>query len=354
MQSMVKPSPDELSESKLNEFDHLFKEQKRLLIILHNNPDPDAMAGAFALRYLVKERYHVSSDIAYGGMIGRAENRAMVRELKIPLKTVDRIHYNRYSCVALVDTQPGAGNNALSRDVSCQIVVDHHPRQKGLDAEIAFINPKIGAASTLMIELLHLSKLVIPANLATALVYAIRSETQELGREATNRDIKALLSIYPKASMKKLSRITFPKLPRSYFITFAQTMKQTRSFRNLISAHLKEIPTPEIVAEMADLLLRHERMSWSLCTGRYGGELILSLRASNPKANAGRIIKQLVPKQNDAGGHGLFAGGKIELQGRSEDQIIELESKIIKNFASIMGHKDAEWKPLIDGNNNHG
>ena len=74
--------------SKLSQLDHVLEGQKKLLIVLHNNPDPDALASALALRYLVSKRYNIRSNIAYGGLIGRAENRAMVRELKIPLKNM--------------------------------------------------------------------------------------------------------------------------------------------------------------------------------------------------------------------------------------------------------------------------
>lgn len=58
-----------------------------LLILTHNYPDPDALAAAFALDCLA-EGYGIQTTIAYGGVIGRAENRAMVRILKIPVRKV--------------------------------------------------------------------------------------------------------------------------------------------------------------------------------------------------------------------------------------------------------------------------
>ena len=93
--------------------DQILQGQKKLLIVLHNNPDPDALASALALRYLGQKRYHIQASIAYGGLIGRAENREMVQELKIPLKEITRIRYSAYSRIALLDTQPGVGNNSL-------------------------------------------------------------------------------------------------------------------------------------------------------------------------------------------------------------------------------------------------
>ncbi len=52
-----------------------------VLILPHNDPDPDAIASAVALRHLLTERLGVEGYIAYKGVIGRAENKALVRYL---------------------------------------------------------------------------------------------------------------------------------------------------------------------------------------------------------------------------------------------------------------------------------
>ena len=59
---------------------------RNILILPHNNPDPDAVASAVALRQLLTERLNAKVDIAYRGIIGRAENRALVRYLGRPLR----------------------------------------------------------------------------------------------------------------------------------------------------------------------------------------------------------------------------------------------------------------------------
>ncbi|MGB3862231.1 MAG: hypothetical protein WA915_09095 [Candidatus Aminicenantaceae bacterium] len=59
--------------------------KKRVLILPHDNPDPDAIASAWGLSYLLKKKLGLASTIAYSGLIGRTENRELVRELKIPL-----------------------------------------------------------------------------------------------------------------------------------------------------------------------------------------------------------------------------------------------------------------------------
>ncbi len=322
----------------------MMKSCKNLLIVLHNNPDPDALASGMALKHLLETLFGLKASIAYGGIIGRAENKTMVRLLKIRLKRLNRVRLKRYDCVAVVDSQPGAGNNNWPHQKRCQLVIDHHPKRRNLKADLDFIDTHIGASATLLVEWLDAAKIPIPGNIATALLYAIRSETQDLGREAGDRDIAAYRIVHPRASMRQLAKISHPKRPRMYFQTLALALERTFIFRHLIFAHLGAVHAPEMVAEIADLLLQHQRISWCLCSGRYNNEMIISMRSSNPKARAGKIIKKLVPNPDMAGGHDMFAGGKIVLSEDGEN----IADTLRQDFARVMGYKNADWKPLME------
>ncbi len=332
-------------EQLLNTLDELLKDCRRLLIVMHNNPDPDSMASALALRTLVKKRTNSRVSIGYEGIVGRAENRALVKICNIPLKRLNRMQIDAYECIIMLDTQPGARNNSLPKDTQCDLVIDHHPRRRGLDARYALIDDKVGATATIMIELLNQAEINYTADLATSLAYAIRSETQDLGRETSPRDIKSYFHVYARASMKKLSRISRPKLEKEYFIALNKTLQKARIFRNLICAHVGEIYNPDLVAEMADFLLRQERISWTLVSGRFKGDLYLSIRSSNKGAKAGELIKKIVPDSNQAGGHDHFAGGKVG--DLAKDEMDELEKSLSSQFAERLGYKSADWKPLL-------
>lgn len=334
--------------NKLFEFDKLLADSKTLLIILHNNPDPDAIASGFALSYLTQKRYDLKASLAYGGYIIRAENKALVNTLKISLKHISRIKFSIYDRIAIVDSQPGAGNNSLPPDVHCHIVIDHHPQRKDIDSELILVDPEIGATSTLVMKLIEISGLPLSSELATALSYAISSETQDLGRETSVHDIEAYLKVFPLANIRYLSRIIHPKLPRSYFITLVSTLQRAMIFKNILCAHLGLVDSPEIIAQMADMLLQHHGTSWVLCTGRFKGNLLLSMRSSNPNAKAGVLIKKLVSDKNEAGGHDMFAGGKITVSDSGKQDYEALEQDLTNRFAKLMGYTQTiEWKPML-------
>src|SRR5215831_5556084 len=78
-----------------------------VVVLPHDNPDPDALASAAALKYLVNVVLKKEARIGLGGIVGRAENRAMLTYLNITLVPVSELPLDGEVQVALVDTQPG-------------------------------------------------------------------------------------------------------------------------------------------------------------------------------------------------------------------------------------------------------
>lgn len=322
--------------------------RRELLIITHTHPDPDSIASAAALQLLVKRQFGVDSSIAYSGIIARAENRAMVNKLKIQLKQYNRIKQSRYDCIALVDSQPGAGNNVLTADSDCDIVIDHHPRRDDTNGELVVVDPDIGATATILIRWLNAAEIDIPTGIATALAYAISSETQNMYREAAREDIRAYLSVYVRASIRTLSEIINANLPHYYFQQLGNALNNAYVYANIITAHLTAIWHPEIVSEMADFFLKHERIGAVLCTGCYKQNLILSIRTGSDRVNAGDLIKQLPLNPDHVGGHDRTAGGFLTVEGLSVEEI-EAEVRQLQNaFAALVGSDNPEWKKLLE------
>ncbi|MBN2324411.1 MAG: DHH family phosphoesterase [Spirochaetes bacterium] len=339
--------PDDKIRKNLAKLDSILSDKKRLLILVHNNPDPDAIASAAALGYLAEARAGIKYSIAYGGIVGRAENREMVRKMKLEMKQVNRISFDRYDCIALVDTQPGSGNNSLPPGVRCDVVIDHHPKRGKKTAGFVVIEPGLGVTATLLVEWITASGLVFPADLSTGLAYAAISETQNLHRETTKRDIDAYLTVYVSANIRTLAQIINPKLTHSHFVSLAKALGSAYIYRNLIHAHIGEVAVPDVVAEMADFLLRHERISWCLVSGRYKDRLVISIRTSISGGKAHELVKSLVPDEKTVGGHETIAGGYIALRNGNKQELMELETMLSRGFAGWLGYNRADWKPLL-------
>ncbi|OPX18701.1 MAG: hypothetical protein BZ151_13265 [Desulfobacca sp. 4484_104] len=262
--------------------------------------------------------------------LGRSENRTLLKYLPIDPTPFSRIRGRGQLAYALVDTQPGAGNNALPEGTIPSVVIDHHPPKASTrpllkQTPLVDIRTNYGACATIITEYLQEFEVPISASLATALVYGITSETQSLGRDATKAD--------PLANLKNLSLIEFSRQPREYFRYVRRAVDNAFFYKNVIGTRLGEIGNPDMVAEMADFLLRHERMSWSIATGLHQDKLLVSIRATNNRARAGRTIRRLVEVLGGtAGGHNLVAGGQLDCKGKSIKEISQLDRDLIIGF----------------------
>ena len=312
-----------------------------LHILTHDHPDPDSLASAWALALLAHALGRVRVRIVYGGIIGRAENRLMAERLMIPAYPLREGEIAQARHVALVDTQPPFRNNRFSRRRKPDLIVDHHPRHADTQAALALIDPSAGATATILAEALLAAGVRVPRRLATAIVYGIGSETQNLGREAAPRDIAAYQAFWPKADMKLLWKISYPKRSASFFADLARGIRDAFAVRRVIGVHLGLLRTPDRVAQIADFLLTHERMRWSVVTGRYQGRLHVSLRTTDPRGEAGRLLKRLLGGGR-GGGHAMIAGGSVEVgEGAPEHRWREAEEQMTSAFLQSQGVKDA-------------
>ena len=81
------------SERRLAKLSAVLDGARSLLIILQDNPDPDAIAAAAALREIANTRHGISCSVAHGGTIGRAENLALVRYLSLNTRPMAEMEY---------------------------------------------------------------------------------------------------------------------------------------------------------------------------------------------------------------------------------------------------------------------
>ncbi len=323
----------------------------KILIVVHDNPDPDCLASAYALRHLFIMTVNRQATIAFSGMIGRGENLTMARELEIPITPLELLNLHEYPVICMLDTQPGTGNNSMPPGTRVHVIVDHHPRHPSKDAgKWADIREEYGVTATIIYEYLLSQGITINSNLATALFYAIKSETQDLGREANLPDREAYLKLFPLANKRIIFLITHPKLPVEYFMMMNSALQHTRIYDTLLVSNLHEISFPEVVAEMADFLIRLDGIETSFCMGHYAGSMIISIRTTRIDLGLGTMIRRVVADLGSGGGHGMTAGGKINNIPDDEEAIGELQELLTARLLAELGKSGVTPRPLLPSN----
>ncbi len=308
----------------------------RILVLMQNNPDPDAIASAIAVRTLVSDQLDKHATIGYAGIIGRAENKAMVDELRFDLRKVEPAHLDRYKLLCLVDTQPRSGNNALLTARPADVVIDHHvPPKKSLwKAEFSDIRPEYGATSTILYEYLQVASIKPDVGLATALYYGIQADTQELGREASPADITAFQTLVPLADARRLARIRRAPVPVEYFAAMRESLSNAVIAGKTVIVLIRDAPSPDMFAEVADMMLRLDIVRTAVCYGPVGDTIFLSMRAGDARGNLAERMKRVVSHIGTGGGHRSMAGGQVPIIGDRDKRLRLVRDRILKVFAS--------------------
>lgn len=302
-----------------------FAKLGRVLICPHTDPDPDALAGAWAMATLFREELKTPAIIGFDGIIGRAENRAMVRKLKLPLRPLQSLDPADYDGVLLIDTQPGAGNHSAPASLPVLGCVDHHPRTPPPEGmPWCDVRPDVGSTAVIALRYLRDLSIEVSKGLATAILYAIKTDTRDFTREASGPDLDAYRYLLPRADLRALGAIANPELDDRYFLSLHQALDVVREHGRAVTLFLEELAYPDLVAEMADLFVRRDQTDWCLCGGTYEGSLRFSIRSELADAEAGRLARSLVRShEGSAGGHGMTAGGRVALAESPTPQAVD-------------------------------
>jgi nanoRNase/pAp phosphatase (c-di-AMP/oligoRNAs hydrolase) len=335
---------------KLDRLIQYAKGHRKALILTHDNPDPDSIASAVALAHMLDQLARVEAVVAYGGIVGRAENRALVRVLKLPVVPISRVVFEEHDLICMVDTQPEQGNHSLPARHFPDVVIDHHPpRPETRLAPIADVGDEVGATSTVVVEYFRASGLPMPPHIATALYYGIKADTRDLGRQTTPADVDAYLWLFPMVDKEALAEIEHPRLPLEYFRLYHTAIERALVYDHAVVCDLHEIYAPDMVAEVAERFLFLEDVKWSVAFGEYEGQLYFSLRTSDRRMNAGRLIRDVIEeKGGSAGGHGSMAGARIPLRGLAPAARARFKQELVQRFLKEFGVRTKKGRRMVE------
>jgi nanoRNase/pAp phosphatase (c-di-AMP/oligoRNAs hydrolase) len=334
---------------KLDRLIEFARGHDRALILTHDNPDPDSLAAGVGLAFLLGKLAGVQAEVAFGGIIGRSENRALVKVLKLPVVPIARVDFDEYDLICMVDTQPEQGNHSLPARHFPDVVIDHHPERPDSQlVTVADVGGPIGATSTLLVGYFRASGLKVPPEIATALFYGIKADTRDLGRQTTPQDVDAYLWLYPLVDKEALAEIEHPKLPADYFRLHHLAIEKALIYEDAVVCDLAEIYAPDMVAEVAERFISLGQMRWSLAFGEYEDALYYSIRTGDRRVNAGRLIREVIEaKGGSAGGHGTMAGARLPLKGLGPTARKRLKEEVVRAFLDAFGITARKGKRLV-------
>ncbi|MBI5376655.1 MAG: DHH family phosphoesterase [Candidatus Schekmanbacteria bacterium] len=301
-----------------------------VLIVSHDNPDPDSIASSMALKYLLKKAKKVNVTIGYGGNVGRSENTNMLELLKIKMFTFDQINLNKINKVAMIETAPDGTTSYRGKIAPC-IIIDHHPHRGQYNSAFVDIRPEIGANSTILTEYFIYSRYKMTKQIATALLYAIKTDTMSFNRGITSSDIEAFSYLYNLADLNLLKKIEQPSLSLEEFEAFGKATLKKKVVKGVLFSDIGEVKDREIIPQIADFCLELKGIKIAVVIGTINENLFLSARNKDIKIDAGKLLKKAFEELGSAGGHKLMAAAELKMSKLPKSRK-EINSFIIENI----------------------
>ncbi|ELY99674.1 phosphoesterase RecJ domain-containing protein [Natrialba chahannaoensis JCM 10990] len=303
-------------------YQQLLTIEEPLAVVMHDNPDPDAIASAVALTDIA-ESVGVAADACYSGDISHQENRAMVNLLDLSLRNLSPGEsLDAYGSIALVDhSRPGV-NDQLSEDRHVDIVIDHHPPRGPVPSDFVELREHVGATSTILTEYIDRFNLSFDSSTATALLYGIRIDTNDFTREVSPADFEAASTLYPHVDTSVLRQIEQPTVEGETLETIARAIKNRVQHDSVAVASVGRIGNRDALPQAADQLLAMGGIDTTLVFGFRDEMAFLSARSRSNDVDLGETLRDGFDQIGSAGGHADMAGAQLEvgILGRLDDE----------------------------------
>jgi len=294
-------------------------------VLMHPNPDPDAMSAAMAVQAMAKE-VGTEAAIHYPGQIRHQENRAFETVLDLDFGRIESEADLSDAPVVLVDhNEPRGFSGAESVDPIA--VVDHHPGG-GTGTEFTDVRTDAGACASIFAEYFRVMgwqpgdpeeegsevKTLSP-ELATGLLYGIQSDTKSLTKGCSTIEFDAAAYLYPGVDQSRLDRIANPEVDAEVLDTKATAIR-SRDVRNAFAvSDVGTVSNVDAIPQAADELLRLEGVTAVVVLGDDEETIHLSGRSRDDRVHMGKALRSVVEDipMAGAGGHARMGGGQLSV-----------------------------------------
>ena len=307
------------------EFAQVLASQDAVSVLMHPNPDPDAMSCALAVKRLATDA-DTDVTIYYSGEIRHHENRAFETVLDVEFDHVEHAHEVTDAPVVLVDHNEPRGMPGAEK-ITPIAVVDHHPGD-GSGSEFTDVRPDVGACASIMAE--YFEQLgwqpgdgeedeetpAISADITTGLIYGIMSDTTNLTKGCSGLEFHAAAFLYPGVDEDKLDRIANPAIDEETLEVKARAFTERQVRNAFVVSDIGEVSNVDAVPQAADELLRLEGISAVVVLAEKDGTIHLKGRSRDDRIHMGNTLNAVVEDipMGGAGGHPRMGGGQLSLE----------------------------------------
>ena len=303
-----------------------------LLLLMHGSPDPDAIASAMALREIIQRTKGLSkSAFVSTEPLIRQQNVEFVSSLRLYIQLASQVNIDSYRVIAILDAQPSFFYKSINV-IKPQIVFDHHPREGQWEAPLEDIRPNYGALSSILTEYLLCSRVKISRNLHTALLYGIKTDTDNFNRSTVIEDISAYTYHTKYANMQFIRRIELNQTPDRFLKYYNYSYHHMNNFRGRRVCFLGNVESADVCVQIADFYLRLIGTYYVVVAGIIEERLIIIFRGDGYRQNCGAIAQRAFGSIGKGGGHRSAARMEIPLDLLRDNLGDDLSQRNVERF----------------------
>ena len=281
-----------------------------IVIQCHDNPDADALASGYALRWYL-EQNGVKARFVYGGKFPLQKSNLvlMTDKLHIPVEYVTDLP--KPELLVTVDCQYGE-SNVTPFEAGKVAVIDHH-QVSGTLPEMAEIRSNYGACATVLYELITAEGMDINSDedIATALYYGLMTDTNGFSEisHPVDRDLRDLakfnatdIVLFKNSNLSREElQIAGDALNNAYY-------DDVHRF-GIVEARPCD---PNILGIISDMLLEVDSLDTCLVYSILPFGLKISVRSCVKEVKADELAGYLAEGYGGGGGHMVKAGGFLK------------------------------------------
>ncbi len=275
----------------------------------HNMPDPDAIASSFALKELLAKR-KIPSNIIYMNEIERINSIKMMEFFGIKMEIKDKeFTTNPKDYIILIDSQVG-NSNLTSIEGNKIAVIDHHKDLENYEYDYKDIRPDIGACSTVIAQYYYQAEIEPSAEVATALLYGIMNDTNNLTRNTNQKDLDSFYWLYGIANLSKIKNLRMNEIGRQDLNAYAKALENYEQYGSIGFVGIENC-NDSLLGTISDMVYKIEGTNIVVSYALRDDGIKFSVRSGVKEVNADDLVKFIIDNRGVGGGHKEMAGGFV-------------------------------------------
>ncbi len=302
----------------------------------HNFPDPDAIASAYGLQYLLKQ-HGISSTICFSGQIDRFNTRKMIDLLNIHFESVEQLDsISENDHIIFIDAQYANANVQKENHLARLYCIDHHPIFEESQYILSDIRPEYGACATIIGQYFLENKIPFTKETATALIYGLKIDTANLSRGVCQADLDTFYQLYSICDLDLLQSLEHNTMMISDLKAYGAAIDSLDIRNDYCFADAGSNCQEALIATICDFLISLADIDLSIVYSIKKDGIKISVRSISNKYHSGEICNLALQGIGNGGGHCRMAGGFIPLTASSSstEEMIKLLKTRFQNAIS--------------------